>query len=193
MRIRVGFHRGRLITLASLLVFLAFLCVKPSIAASSEEEIKVLANLPLSGMKVNQMFTQQLEDKYFLYLHRPEEDSYALVDVTKPGKPILVNANQLKGTAAEGTVGPSPVAITATQEGGSKAAAELPMQTINLVDTTNPKAPKTVRTFKGVTAMYADAGRKLVYLVNGDGLWIVSHKHAIPICSGADCTAGFHP
>jgi hypothetical protein len=191
MRISTSILRGRLVPLISLLLLFAFLSVRPSVAASSQEEIRVLANLPLPGMHVNQMFTQQVENKFYLYLHRPAEDAYALVDVSKPDKPILVNANAVKGTTLEGSVGPSPVAITATREGGaSQAGGELPAQTVSLVDTSNPKNPKPNKTFKGVTSMYADSARKLVYLVNGDGLWVVSHRHAVPLCSGVDCALG---
>jgi hypothetical protein len=188
--------RGGLVPLVSLLLF-AFLSVVPSIAQhtkqTSEEEIRVLANLPLQEIKVNQMFVKEWDSKVYLYLHQPKEDVYALVDVTKPEKPTLVNRTALKGTAPEGPVGDSPLAITATQEGSGQAAtAELPTQTINFVDMTNPKGLKTVKAFKGVTSMYSDDSRKLVYLVNGEGLWIVSHRNAraLPLCSGG---AGFGP
>src|SRR5690242_4299815 len=176
MRSAATILRGGLVPLISLLVF-AFLSVGQTVAKdkkdkkqASNEEIRVLANLPLPDMKVNQMFAQQWGDKTYLYLHQPADDVYATVDVTKPEKPTLINRSSLKGSTPEGTVGNSPLAITATQEESTvqKAAIkELPAQTINFVDTTNPKDPKTVKTFKGVTSMYSDDARKLVYLVNG--------------------------
>jgi hypothetical protein len=179
-----------LVPLALLMSF-AFLSVTASVAKDKDkketagEEIRVLANLPLKDMRVNQMFLQKWGEKVYLYLHRPAEDVYALVDVTNPDKPTLLNANALKGTTAEGTAGGSPVAITATEEGkGQTAAAELPKQTINFVDTTDPKGLKTVQSFKGVTSMYSDDARKLVYLVNDEGLWIVRHRSPMPLCSG---------
>ncbi len=155
-------------------------------AATGGEEIRVLANLPLKDMQVNQMFLQQWGSKVYLYLHRAAEDAYAVVDVTNPEKPSLLNANAIKGTTAEGTVGGSPLAITATQEGKveSAAAKELPAQTINFIDTSNPKDLKPVKTFKGVTSIYSDDARKLVYLVNAEGLWIVKHRKPLPICTG---------
>jgi hypothetical protein len=185
MRIPASILRGRLAPLLSLFLLLAFLSVRSSVAASSEEEIRVLANLPLKDMVVNQMFLQQWGDKIYLYLHQPSEDTYALVDVTKPDKPTLLNRNALKGTAPEGPVGNSPLAITATGEGRSgQAAAEFPTQTINFMDMSDPKNIKAIKTFKGVTSMYSDDARKLVYLVNGEGLWIVRHRNAspVPIC-----------
>jgi hypothetical protein len=185
MRVPRSILRGRLVPL-SLFVLFAFLSVRPSVA---DEEIRVLGNLPLKGMRVDQMFVQQWDNKYYLYLHQPSDDIFALVDVTNPDKPTLLNRNALKGTAPEGPVGPSPLAITATEEGKSRqAAAELPMRTVNFVDMSDPKSLKTIKTFKGVTSMYSDDARKLVYLVNGEGLWIVRHRNArpIPFCSGGE-------
>jgi hypothetical protein len=150
-----------------------------------EEEIQVLANLPLQDMKVNQMFVKEWNHKNYLYLHQPKEDTYALVDVTNPANPTLVSRDAIKGSAPEGAVADSPLAVTTTKEGGSGAvAAELPTQTVNFVDMSNPKDLKTVKTFKGVTSMYSDDANKLVYLVNGEGLWIVKHRNAnpLPLC-----------
>ena len=187
MRMAASGVRGWLLLLVSLFILLS---VNMSVAAS-EEEIRVRANLPLTDMHVNQMFGQQRGNKYYLYLHEVDKDVYAQVDVTNPDKPVLLNPSALKGTAPEGSVGPSPLAITATQEGGAKpATSALPSQTVNFMDMSNPKDVKAIKTFKGVTSMYSDDARKLVYLVNGDGLWIVSHRLAqpVPICtSGQDC------
>jgi hypothetical protein len=192
MRITARILRGGLVPLISVLLF-AFLSVRPSVARDKKqtgEEVRVIANLPLPDIKVNQMFAQQWGDKVYLYLHQPAEDVYALADVTKPEKPTLLNRSAMKGTTPEGPVGPSPLAITATQDEGTVQKAtlkELPAQTINFVDTTNPKEPKTIKSFKGVTAMYSDDARKLVYLVNAEGLWIVRHRNTtpLPVCGAA--------
>jgi len=182
--------RGGLVPLISLLSF-AFLSVMPSVARDKKhtgEEIRVLANLPLPDIQVNQLFVQEWDHKSYLYLHQPKDDVYALVDVTKPEKPTLLNRSAAK--PAEGTPGNSPLAISATQEEGTapKAAPkELPAQTINFMDTSNPKEPKTIKSFKGVTAMYSDDTRKLVYLFNAEGLWIVSHRNTtpLPVCGAS--------
>ncbi len=197
MRIAATIFRSGLVPAVSLLVF-ASLGVRPSVAQqtkqTSDEEIKVLAHLPLEDIKVDQMFVKQWDNNVYLYLHQPKEDVYALVDVTKPDKPTLVNRNALKGSAPEGPAADSPLAITTTQEAGSgqAAPAELPTQTVNFVDMTNPKGLKTVKSFKGVTSMYSEDARKLVYLVNGEGLWIVRHRNsrAVPVCPGG---SGYGP
>jgi hypothetical protein len=52
----------------------------------------------------------------------------------------------------------------------------------------DPKNAKTLKTFKGVTSIYPDDGRTLVYLVNGEGLWIISHRmlRPMPLCTSED-------
>ena len=188
MRIPGEILRRRLLPLITLALFI-LLWVSPGLAkdkkASGGEDVRVLANLPLKGMQVNQMFVQDWGNKTYLYLHRATEDVYALVDVTNPAKPSLVSSEALKGTAPEGSVGGSPLAITATQENKTEnGAKELPTQTINFVDTSDPKHLNAVKTFKGVTSMYSDSARKLVYLVNGDGLWVIKHSKPLPVCTG---------
>jgi hypothetical protein len=175
---------GRVVVSLTLFTFLSGTAsVAKDKKGTSGEEIKVEGNLPLKDMQVNQMFLQRSGEKTYLYLHRPAEDVYALVDVTDPSKPVLVNANALQGSAEGGSASGSPVAITATTEKKpGQTAVELPTQTINFMDTSDPKAPKTVKTFKGVTAVYSEDARKLVYVVNDEGLWIVRHRSPVPVC-----------
>ena len=191
MRIRGSTRGGRLVPLISLLLLFAFLSVGASVAA--QDHVRVLANLPLEGMHVNRMFVQQVGNKTYLYLHRQRKDVFALVDVSKPDKPVLVSRRALKGSS-EGPAAGSAFAITVAPE-AMDPGAKLPMETVNLVDASHPKAIKTIKTFTGVTSMYNDDARKLVYLVNGEGLWIVSHRLTRPvsICGTeeeSDCLAG---
>jgi len=161
------------------------------IPATGSEHIRVVGHLPLQGMHVNQMFVQQRGSKVYLFLHRPTRQAYALVDVTKPDKPVLVSRDTLKESGSSQLEGPAPgsvFAITVTPENASESQAStatLPTETVQFVDMSDPKNAKSVQTFKGVTSIYPDDARKLVYLVNGDGLWIVSHHmtHPLPLCN----------
>jgi hypothetical protein len=161
------------------------------VPAEGTEHIRVVAHLPLDGMRVNQMFVQQRGSKVYLFLHRPMKQAYAVVDVTKADNPVLVARDALKEGSATQVESPAPgsaFALTVTPENGAAsqaAAAPLPTETVQFVDLSNPKNAKTVQTFQGVTSVYPDDGRKLVYLVNADGLWIVSHHmtHPLPVCN----------
>ena len=195
MTISLSVLSGRLAFLSA--ISLSLLVGVPSAAAqtsssSSQEQVKVLAHLPLDNMQVNQMFVQQRDNKFYLYLHRPAKDAFALVDVSKPDKPVLLSRdamNETPGSQVQPPAGGSVLALTVTPEGGTAhvvpAALKLPTETVQLVDMSNPKSAKSVKTFKGVTSVYPDDARKLVYLVNGDGLWIVSHRmiRPMPLCT----------
>jgi hypothetical protein len=182
----------RLLPLLSLIFLFTIVSVMTS-AAASDEEIRVLANIPLNDMRVDQMIQQQWEGKTYLYLHRPAEDTYALVDVSNTNKPVLVSGSAMKGSAPEGPAGNSPLAITSTRE-GDKPTAALVTQTVNFMDMSNPKAIKPIKTFKGVTSMFSDDARKLVYLVNGEGLWVVKHRNTnVPLCGGGGVNDCLYP
>lgn len=164
-------------------------------SGSPQESVKVVGHLPLDGMHVNQMFVQQRASKFYLYLHRPMKDAFALVDVTHPEKPVLLSRDALKEKPQSQLQPPasgSVLALSVTPEESASRAApaslQLPTETVQLVDMSNPKSPKSVKTFKGVTSEYPDDARKLVYLVNGEGLWIIRHRMArpLPLCSSED-------
>jgi hypothetical protein len=164
-------------------------------SGSSQEHVKVLTHLPLDGMHVNHMFLQQRGNKFYLYLHRPTKEGFALVDVTNPDKPVLLSRDALKeppGSQVLPPEGGSVLALTVTPEGSSAHAApasvQLPTETIQFVDMSNPKSATTLKTFKGVTTVYSDDARKLVYLVNAEGLWIISHRmvRPLPLCNSEE-------
>jgi hypothetical protein len=203
MTISLNVLSGRSAFLA--VILLALSVVMPMAAAqtssgSSHEVVKVVGHLPLEGMHVNQMFIQQRHGKYFLYLHRPVKDAFAVVDVSHPDKPVLLNRNALKETSGSQVQPPatgSVLALTVTPDAGpaqaTPAAVPLPSETVQLVDMSDPKNAKTLKTFKGVTSMYPDDGRKLIYLVNAEGLWIISHRmlRPMPLCTSEDALTPF--
>jgi hypothetical protein len=158
---------------------------------SGQEHVKVLGHLPLNGMHVNQMFIQQRGDKIYLFLHRPTKNAFAAVDVTNPDKPALLNRdvlNEKKGEQVQTAPG-SALAIAVTPENGAGQSAapavSLPTETVQFVDMSDPKNVKSLKKFTGVTSVYSEDGRKLVYLVNSEGLWIVGHHmtHPLPMCN----------
>jgi len=169
--------------------------------AQGVEKAKVVARLALPGMHVNQMFVQHNGKKTYLYLHRPNRRAFAVVDVTRPEKPLLVDSATLKGPSQVEVAGSSPTVGIATSPenrtgangaqanaGGGSVPAALPTETVKILDLTDPAHPKTLETFTGVTSMLPEDERKLIYIVNGDGLTIVRHRqtHPMPFCTSED-------
>jgi len=56
-------------------------------------------------------------------------------------------------------------------------------ETLKVLDLTDPANPKTILSFSGVTSTLADDARNLVYIANGDGLWILKYPPQQPIFS----------
>src|SRR5690348_16114460 len=68
--------------------------------------------------------------------------------------------------------------------GGSDATGDSPTQFLRLLDLSDPANPRTLQTFEGVSSLLLDDGRNLIYITNGEGLWILSHNlpPPHPIC-----------
>ncbi len=184
------------------------LALPSSVAAQSSpgaiEEVKVIGHLKLTGIHVNEMFVQHRNDKDYLYLHRPTRQAFALVDVTKPGKPVLIERTTLAeepraqvnvdaanpslaiAVAPEDRAGVVPTKATA---GGAPAqAVALPTETLRIMDLSDPKHARVLKTFAGVTSFLPDDSRKLIYIVSGDELTIVRHRQLrpMPLCTSED-------
>jgi hypothetical protein len=52
----------------------------------------------------------------------------------------------------------------------------VPPQSLRLLDLSDPANRRTLQTFEGVSSLLLDDGRNLIYITNGEGLWILSHN-----------------
>jgi hypothetical protein len=160
-------------------------------ASHSTEQVNVVGHVELPRMQISQIVLQQRGDKHFLFLRRADKNDFAIVNVTDASHPAVVDRNALQETAgsnvnlpAEGSV--FGVAFIPDRSAGSSAAAPaLPTESVRLLDLTDPQHPKTMKTFDGVTAVASDDSRKLLFVVNSEGLWIVRHhrEHPLPLCT----------
>ena len=162
-------------------------------AEKANVHVDEVAHLPLDGMHVDRMFVERLENnKVYLYLQRPAKEAFAVVDVTNPDKPVLLSGDALHeptGSEVQPPAAGSVLAIAFIPEGSASLATEpLPTETVQFLDMSDPENVKSVRTIAGVTSVYADDARELVYLANGEGLWILSHSMppAVHECGSGD-------
>lgn len=172
---------------AALFVGLSLLTsATPAQTPEGHEVARVVGHLPLENIHVNELFLERRGSKSFLFLHRPNKDAFAVVDVTNPSKPVLLSWDEMKGDAPIPPPEDSAVAIAVVPEGVERPTP-IPTDTVQLLNLANPKDVKVLKTFKGVTAFAPDDGRKLVYLVNAEGLWVVSHHmtRPLPLCNSA--------
>jgi hypothetical protein len=150
-----------------------FAVVFSASVAKAEESAKVIAHLTLPGTAVRQMFLRQHDDKQYLYLQQGAH--FTVVDVTVPKNPTI-----LERVASQGSLEwiQSGLALTVAPENGSTSqqASTVSAQVLNLMDLSDPKHPRTLQTFTGVTSILPDDTRKLVFIANGDGLTVLSRE-----------------
>ena len=144
----------------------------------SKERISVVAHLPLPGSAVRQIFLQQENGKQYLYLQ--QNAHFTVIDVTDPKNPRVADRVASAGKLTDVGAGIA-IAVQSDQTG----QASVPTQTIRLVDVSDPKNPHTAKKFEGVTSVYSEAGRQLIYLTNSDGLWVIKHSETfrLPFCT----------
>jgi hypothetical protein len=144
----------------------------------SKEKITVVAHLPLPGSAVRQMFLEQEHGKQYLYLQ--QNVHFTVVDVTDPKNPRIVERVASEGKLTDVGAGIA-IAVQSDQSGQGSA----PTQTIRLVDLSDPKNPHTVKKFDGVTSVYSEDGRRLIYITNSEGLWVIKHYETfrLPLCT----------
>jgi len=144
----------------------------------SKEKITVVAHLPLQGSAVRQIFLQQENGKRYLYLQ--QNVNFTVVDVSDPKNPRVVERVSSQGKLTDVGAGVA-IAVQSDQSG----QGSVPTQTIRLVDVSDPKNPHTAKKFEGVTSVYSEDGRQLIYITNGEGLWVIKHYETfrLPLCT----------
>jgi hypothetical protein len=180
---------------ASVLAFTRTLESQSHSPQQSQEQVNVAGHLDLHGMPVKQILQQQRGEKAYLFLRRADKNAFAIVDVTTAAKPVLLDLNVLPEPTGGNVSLPPPgsalaIAFVPDRTSGSTAAAlapaaaNLPTETVRLIDLSDPQHPNTLKTFEGVTSVAIDDSRKLIFLTNRGGLWIVSHREpTLPVCS----------
>ena len=147
----------------------------------TEVPAKVIAHLPLKEAPGSEMLLQTKGDKHFLYVQKASKQGFAVIDVTKPELPTLVNRTATPNDATAGKlemVGPD-VGLAEVPDKNSKGvirSTDNPTETVKILDLSDPAHPKILQTFTGVTSILQDANRGLIYLANNDGLWILTHS-----------------
>jgi hypothetical protein len=158
-------------------------------------QAKVIAHLPLSG-GARQMFSQQEGSRKYLYVQRFSQQGVTVIDITRPESPEVVNQLPLENLAMVSF----GLAISETPKNPATWGASLgdgnaegppgngALESVRVLDVSDPAHPRIVRSFDGVTSILQDSARNLLYVANGDGVWIVSHQQVLRSheCSSLD-------
>jgi len=176
------------------------------------DSVTVVAHLSLPGAPVSRLFMQEHGGEQYLYIQQASEEGFTIVDVTKPFRPSVVNRVNLPNEASGEQlqmVG-AGLAIAEAPDGGTDGARHalaLPKgegiagggtrgstggsstRFVRLLDLSDPANPRKLQTFDDVGSILLDDGRKLIYITNGEGLWILSHNVPPPhLLCGSEIT-----
>jgi len=158
-------------------------------------EAKVIAHLPLSG-GIRRMFLQQEGRRQFLYVQQPSQQGVTVIDITRPERPKVVSQVPLENLIMVGSglaIFEAPENSATTRTSVVTGNAEDPrgnavLKSVRILDVSDPTHPLAVQNFDGVTSILHDSARNLIYIANGDGVWIVSHEQVLRRneCSSSD-------
>jgi hypothetical protein len=143
-----------------------------------QDQIEVVGHIALTDGPVRRFVPTQHYSSHYLYAEH-EQGKLTLIDVTKAAKPaVLADVTY----PASGGGSSNLFAVTGTAalvaEGQAGSAYQPPVQTIRIMDFSDPQNPKVDREFVGVTAMSRDESRGLIFIANPEGVWILRQRLA---------------
>ena len=172
---------------SAVLVFLVvFIALSPANDAPPKKPTDVpatvIAHLPLPQATGNQMLLQKEEGKQYLYVQQASKQGFMVVDVSKPEKPNLLKRTAQSNPATAGNlemVTPNVAIAEAPEKKATTLTSSThPTETVRVLDLSDPRNPKTIQEFDGVTSLLPDGGHGLIYLTNNEGLWILRYSRA---------------
>src|SRR3984957_1286693 len=163
---------------------------KHRVSTPASEPATVVAHLPLPGITVSQLELQQHGSKELLNVEGVPKDGFAIVDVTKPGQPDVIKSESWPNGASTGKLQLVSGRLALAEAPDSATETVSRTETLKVLDLSDPASPRTVLTFSGVTSTLADDAHNLVYITNGEGLWILRNNQALASAAKQDaCTS----
>jgi hypothetical protein len=111
----------------------------------------------------------------YLYLEHASH-ALTLVDVTDPKHPAILANLDLPANESGSILTAAGDAALVSSEPAPAAPAH--SQTMSIVSFADPAHPQTVKQFTNVTCTAQDNHRGLIFVANGEGLWILHNNPA---------------
>ncbi len=152
-------------------------------AHSPEPLVVVVGHVVLPGPPAVQMSVQERGRRHYLLIEQASKEGFTIVDVTKAGQPTIVKQVAWPNQASNGKLQLLKAGLilsTAAENNSGAAAGNTLTQSLNLLDVRDPANPQTIQGFNGVTSLLVDETRSLMYITNGEGLWILKYQQEQP-------------
>jgi hypothetical protein len=164
-----------------LLASATLLCAKDHHAknqSNPQDEIEVVAHVPLTDGAVTRFHETQHYRRNYLYVEHASQQNVTLIDVTKVNQPAVLAEMKYPSNASDNLVAVTGNAALVSENSSASATPATP-QTLRIMSFADAAHPTVKQQFDGVTAMARDEQRGLIFLANADGLWILQQKYAM--------------
>jgi len=174
----VKFNSTALALLATLLFVFGIAFAKEHKAKRSSDQAEVVAHISFNDLSAVDMAMQRkVNDKYYLYVQHSKDQGISIIDVSKPAQPKAVGVVPWPDPAVSSRMNlVGNLAVIAENEGPPMRSRSSENDLV-LWDMSNPAAPRVVQKFTAVVKWLQDE-RNFIYVLNGDGLWVVSKPAA---------------
>jgi hypothetical protein len=168
MRKNVNSKCSQYLRRAAIAIVVSGIAAVPAVQAKASSKTttgtpaNVVAHVELSGGPTTRMLLVKKNGKEYLLLGLDSSSHVAVLDISEPSQPRTVEtvAGAAGASATELKVIADTLMLFGTSDAESAASA----------------GPKEIRNLSGVKAFVRDKARGLIYVTNGDGLWILKTK-----------------
>jgi len=148
-------------------------------AKTADQQARVVAHISFEGLSgVDMAMQKKVNDKYYLYVQHARDQGVSIIDISNPAEPKLVGAKPWPDPALSSRMNVTGnLAIIAETE--QPAGRNRSTDDLVFWDLSNPAEPHVVQKFTGVVRWLQDE-RDFIYVLNGDGLWVVAKPEETP-------------
>lgn len=152
----------------------------------SDNQAQLVAHISFAELSAVDMSMQKkVNDKYYLYVQHSKDQGISIIDISKPTQPKAVGVVPWPNPAVSSRMNlTGDLAIIAESE-AQPMRSRASNDDLVLWDLSNPATPRVVQKFSGVVKWLQDE-RNFIYVLNGDGLWVVSEPAERQPDSGTD-------
>lgn len=139
-----------------------------------DNQARVVAHIPLTGLlPVDMAIQKKANDKYYLYVQHSKDQGISVIDITKPSEPKSVVVMPWPDPTLSSRMNLTGDLAIIAETGITPVRRNTADDDLVLWDLSNPVTPRVVQKFSGVVKWLQDQ-RDFIYVLNGDGLWVVS-------------------
>jgi hypothetical protein len=143
-------------------------------ARGSDNQARVVAHISFTGLSAVDMAMQKKGgSKYYLYVEHAQDQGISIIDISKPADSRIIGLIPWPDPTVPGKMNVTGNFAIIAETGASLLSSSTSNHDLVVWDMSNPAAPRVVQKFSGVVKWLQDE-RNFVYVLNGDGLWVIS-------------------